>query len=821
MQKLKNIYLDVRLKGIVFGNGGYVALAALYEKLAELGYTVYFFDLFSQIDTPTGLIDIRPESSYLSCENLMIVGTPFVRRDNAPKIIISLWMTDDFYKEIVANHWQDCFVFWEHGQLLRKGYEDKIKPVLALLDKSGMPLLISNRYLEPVYKDHLNVRQISYFDCFVRDKLFYYDESEKKPGMVGYQPEARPDQARLNESTLQVTDFLKKHVEENMLLFCTGSHRNVAEKMRQCDIFFWHNLKNENQDLFVGESTGLSHIEALACGCVVIAKENYFTRQIYPRELLCSNLEQGLQKLNYLLSHPDEKTRLRTQCLEIAKNYRFEGFGRERIKIIDRITRIPKRAKWFLWQQTSDYTKTNHANAIEKKPTAFSKDNTCIILVDLWPLSDVQILQLGPAYDAWIYTRERIAELVRISNTHGIPLYLQNNDWPVAIPPDSLKDELLRSNLIIERRAFAGDGYRDNTPAGPPTKQLIKNTVDFRNYENLVYVGYAADACLAERSGYGYASINNSYNKFIIKDATLVQYVLYHGANCKLWPDYSKVRKARSPNEPLPWKTAQDIIDETLYFCDNFASRYCTSLSLGEFKMKVELSAPQAPKKLSESELERALDLRFLMKTNWGWGCFLEDYVLLAGVLAMLRPKKVLEVGTHSGLGAVVLAKAASFLSEPAQVTTIDIDQSKGRANLHLIDSIEDRITFVEADSNVFLPQLAARGERFDFVFIDGAHDYEQALRDWKNCLPLSDTFAFHDTIQFTGLQQLVREIRFTSDFDVFQFLSPPGHRIKPELRKEHFCTGITLVQKKSNLWDIPLHAHRDHYGQLLPGHTD
>ena len=237
--------------------------------------------------------------------------------------------------------------------------------------------------------------------------------------------------------------------------------------------------------------------------------------------------------------------------------------------------------------------------------------------------------------------------------------------------------------------------------------------------------------------------------------------------------------------------------------------------------MAASLSRKESVPMPLDSEINQALDFSFLLNANWGWGCFLEDYVLLVGVLAMLRPKKVLEVGTHSGLGAVVLAKAASFLSEPAHVTTIDIDQSKGRSNLHLIDGIEDRITFVEADSNEFLPQLATRGERFDFVFIDGAHDYEQALRDWKNCLPLSDTFAFHDTIQFTGLQQLMREIRFTSDFDVFQFLSPPGHRIKPELRKEHFCTGITLVQKKSNLWDIPLHAYRDHYGQLLPGHTD
>lgn len=348
MQKLKNIYLGVSLKGIVFGNGGYISLTTLYEKLVELGHTVYFFDSSCKIDKPTRLIDVRPESSYLSNENLMIVGTPFVRRDNTPKIIIYLWMTNNLYKKIVANGWQDCFVFQDHGQLLREKYKDARKKVLTLLNKNGMPLLISNRHLEPIYKKCLNVHQILCLDCFVRDKLFYYDESRKKSGIIGYQPEAiyqvqpSPNEMRLYETTLQVTDFLKKHIDENKLLFCTGTHRDVAKKMRQCDIFFWYNLKNENQVLFTGESTGLTHLEALSCGCVVIAKENYFTRQIYPRELLCSNLEQGLQKLNYLLSHPNDKARLRAQCLEIAKKYRFEGFNGERIKIIDRITQISK-----------------------------------------------------------------------------------------------------------------------------------------------------------------------------------------------------------------------------------------------------------------------------------------------------------------------------------------------------------------------------------------------------------------------------------------------------------------------------------------------
>jgi len=40
MQKITNIYLHVEFKSIVFGNGGAVALASLYEKLSDLGYTV-------------------------------------------------------------------------------------------------------------------------------------------------------------------------------------------------------------------------------------------------------------------------------------------------------------------------------------------------------------------------------------------------------------------------------------------------------------------------------------------------------------------------------------------------------------------------------------------------------------------------------------------------------------------------------------------------------------------------------------------------------------------------------------------------------------
>lgn len=217
-------------------------------------------------------------------------------------------------------------------------------------------------------------------------------------------------------------------------------------------------------------------------------------------------------------------------------------------------------------------------------------------MIDVWVLSDVQIQQLGPVYNAWIYTREKIVQLMRTANTHSIPLYLQNHGWPIATVPISLKEVLLESNVIIDPEVFVEEGYKHSRSPGPSTESLIRNTVDLRDYENLVYTGYALDGCVAERGDYGYSKVNaKRHNKFIIKDAGLVQYVLYHGKNSELWPEYSKVMKAMCPEELLPWKTPEDIIDETIYFCDNFATKFCTSLFLDEFKKMIKQKGSKAP----------------------------------------------------------------------------------------------------------------------------------------------------------------------------------------------------------------------------------
>lgn len=211
------------------------------------------------------------------------------------------------------------------------------------------------------------------------------------------------------------------------------------------------------------------------------------------------------------------------------------------------------------------------------------------------------------------------------------------------------------------------------------------------------------------------------------------------------------------------------------------------------------------------------LDFSFLKEADFSWGgCFFEDYLLLIGLVANLKPRTILEIGTLSGLGTIVLAQAASLFRSDVQVVSIDIDQQDARVNLHLIPNLTSRITFLEGTSNGILPQLAEEGRKFDLVFIDGAHDYAQAKMDWDNTQTLTRMWALHDTTQFTGLQHLIGEIEETGQYEIFQFVSERGHRRHPDMRLEPFRTGMTFIQKLENLEQLARQVWHGHDGDFL-----
>jgi predicted O-methyltransferase YrrM len=100
-----------------------------------------------------------------------------------------------------------------------------------------------------------------------------------------------------------------------------------------------------------------------------------------------------------------------------------------------------------------------------------------------------------------------------------------------------------------------------------------------------------------------------------------------------------------------------------------------------------------------------------------------------------LRPKKVLEIGTH--VGGSTLHFAAALIADEGRLVTVDIEDVNSaegpwwRAGLakpprQIAEALGVAVDFVVADSVAFLQQRAETSELFDLIFLDGDHACEK-----------------------------------------------------------------------------------------------
>ena len=106
-------------------------------------------------------------------------------------------------------------------------------------------------------------------------------------------------------------------------------------------------------------------------------------------------------------------------------------------------------------------------------------------------------------------------------------------------------------------------------------------------------------------------------------------------------------------------------------------------------------------------------------------------------VVRQLKPKKILEIGVHTGLG----LKAFGDAFPDAELYGLEIDTQ------HLV--FKD-FELIEGDSNdpAIIEKVRAFGP-FDFIFIDGDHVYEAVKHDWENYNQMvrpGGAVGFHDT---------------------------------------------------------------------------
>jgi len=125
----------------------------------------------------------------------------------------------------------------------------------------------------------------------------------------------------------------------------------------------------------------------------------------------------------------------------------------------------------------------------------------------------------------------------------------------------------------------------------------------------------------------------------------------------------------------------------------------------------------------------------------------------LAEVIASTRPKSSIEIGMAFGISTLFLCEALAALSVPGTHIVIDPHQHRAWKGIGLRNlreaGYEHMVRFIEAPSEIALPQLLQEGLRIDFAFVDGLHRFDQVLLEFyylNRLLSVGGVLVFDDT---------------------------------------------------------------------------
>lgn len=128
-----------------------------------------------------------------------------------------------------------------------------------------------------------------------------------------------------------------------------------------------------------------------------------------------------------------------------------------------------------------------------------------------------------------------------------------------------------------------------------------------------------------------------------------------------------------------------------------------------------------------------------------------ERGLLLYRLVEVLRPNRILEVGTGRGFGCIVMAQCAKDNDLSVTIDTIDVvgqkvsqswpirvqdkdtieEQSRNDVWVsHFESDLIEKLVTITGDSVSVLREYLKRGAQYDFIFIDAGHDPYHAVAD-------------------------------------------------------------------------------------------
>jgi len=176
-------------------------------------------------------------------------------------------------------------------------------------------------------------------------------------------------------------------------------------------------------------------------------------------------------------------------------------------------------------------------------------------------------------------------------------------------------------------------------------------------------------------------------------------------------------------------------------------------------------------------------------RTYKGWSAPVEREVghLYAALVMMLRPRTVIETGTHAGYSTLSMANALADLGGERRIYTVDIYPAQ---HLFKDTDVERLVTFLTGSSlGVSMESFPAE---IDMLVLDSDHRYGTIASEINRFTPLlkvGGVLIAHDTIYYDGIALAIRQLMQSPCFEVITLPTPRQH--KPQR-----CTGMTIVRK-------------------------
>jgi predicted O-methyltransferase YrrM len=175
-------------------------------------------------------------------------------------------------------------------------------------------------------------------------------------------------------------------------------------------------------------------------------------------------------------------------------------------------------------------------------------------------------------------------------------------------------------------------------------------------------------------------------------------------------------------------------------------------------------------------------------------GMYSEHLIMLSSISCINKPiKNILEIGTFDGRTALILSKLfedANILTVDLPSTAVDFESTYNRHNL-LQDFVENRnknlankrIKFFEINSVA----LADSEEKFDLIWIDGAHGYPVVSMDIINSYRLCNENGY----------VLVDDVWKSVDYSDKFYKSIAAHESLMTLKSSKLINDFYLVPKR------------------------